>query len=145
MEHLEELWSRFGYWRESLISRNFEGQEGQSVMDSLMASLRKNPPQSIASLAVTAVRDYKDGTTKSKPEGIASKNIHLPSSNVLQFVLEDGSLVTARPSGTEPKIKFYASCRSDNGADYQKADKELAERIKGIDAWVSDRITAAGG
>lgn len=145
MEHLEELWSRFGYWRESLISRNFEGQEGQAVMESLMASLRKNPPESIASISVTAVRDYQNGTTKQKPDDNVTHNIHLPSSNVLQFVLEDGSLVTARPSGTEPKIKFYTSCRSESGDDYRKADEELKKRIMGIDDWVSECITAVGG
>lgn len=145
MDHLKELWSRFGYWQEMLLSRYFEGEKGQAIMSNLMTSLRDDPPTSIASIAITEIRDYREGTTRNIIEGSTVKDIHLPSSNVLQFVLEDGSMVTARPSGTEPKIKFYASCRSENGTDPDAAASELAGVISGIEDWVNSRITDVGG
>jgi phosphoglucomutase len=142
MDHLKELWSRFGYWQEILISRDFEGQEGQKIMNNLMASLRNDPPGSIASIPITQMRDYRDGTTLSLPGGEKEKNIDLPPSDVLQFVMGDGSLVTARPSGTEPKIKFYASCRSSRGDDPDTARAELAGVFGGIEDWVNRRISS---
>lgn len=145
MDHLKELWARFGYWQEMLISRYLEGEKGEAVMVELMKSLRDNPPVSIASKTIIALRDYKDGTTKNPVDGSTELNIHLPSSNVLQFVLEDGSLVTARPSGTEPKIKFYASCRSALGDNPEAAQAELGGVFKGIESWVNERIKAVGG
>lgn len=145
MDHLKELWAKFGFWQELLISRDFAGQKGQAIMSDLMASLRDDPPKSIASIEINEMIDYRDGTTLTLADGKSQQNILLPSSDVLQFVLSDGSLVTARPSGTEPKIKFYASCRSENGSDPKKATAELAEVFSGIDAWVNGRISAVGG
>jgi len=145
MDHLKELWARFGYWEEMLISRNFKGQQGQETMASLMESLRSDPPKDIAGVAVNAVRDYRDGTTRNMDGGESVRDIHLPSSNVLQFVLADGSLVTARPSGTEPKIKFYASCRYADGSDAPAAHQALGRLFSGIEDWVNRRITSVGG
>lgn len=145
MDHLKELWAKFGFWQELLISRDFAGQKGQGIMTDLMASLRDNPPKSIASIEINEMIDYRDGTTLTLADGISRKDILLPPSDVLQFVLSDGSLVTARPSGTEPKIKFYASCRSENGSDPEKASAELAVVFSGIESWVNDRISAVGG
>jgi phosphoglucomutase len=145
MDHLKELWSKFGFWQEMLISRDFEGQKGQLIMSDLMTSLRDDPPKSIASISITEMKDYREGSTLNILDGNIVKDILLPSSNVLQFLLEDGSLITARPSGTEPKIKFYASCRSENGSNPEGATKELAAVFTGIKAWVNERITAVGG
>ena len=145
MDHLRELWAKFGFWKEILISRNFEGQKGQDIMASLMQSLRENPPNEIASVGIDAMRDFRDGTTKTIADGSVVKDIMLPSSDVLQFVLADGSLVTARPSGTEPKVKFYASCRSELGSNPQAAEGELDGLFSGIENWVNDRIKAVGG
>ena len=145
MDHLKELWARFGYWQEMLISRYFEGQKGQEIMSNLMTSLRDEPPASIASIAISAILDYREGTTRNIADGSIDRDIHLPSSNVLQFVLEDGSMVTARPSGTEPKIKFYASCRSEMGDNPDAAESELVGVFKGIEDWVNSRISSVGG
>ena len=145
MDHLRELWARFGYWQELLISRDFKGQEGQAIMDSLMSALRSNPPSSIAGVKVEAMRDFNDGSTLNITTGERVRDILLPSSDVLQYVLEDGSLVTARPSGTEPKIKFYASCRSDKGDEPDAAKSDLAGMFAGIDEWVNGRISSVGG
>lgn len=105
-----------------------------------MQTLRKKPPRSIASIPLITLRDYQDGSSLDSESGIRQKNINLPSSNVLQCVLADGSLVTVRPSGTEPKIKFYASCRSDNGSDIAAARHELKGKISGIEEWINDLI-----
>ena len=145
MDHLKELWARFGYWQEMLISRYFEGQKGQDIMSNLMTSLRDEPPASIASIAISSILDYREGTTRNIADGSIDRDIHLPSSNVLQFVLEDGSMVTARPSGTEPKIKFYASCRSERGEDPDAAESELVGVFNGIEDWVNSRISSVGG
>ncbi|MCK5736295.1 MAG: phospho-sugar mutase, partial [Spirochaetaceae bacterium] len=69
MDHLRELWTRFGFWQEMLISRYFEGQKGEAIMSALMKSLRDNPPESIALKTITAMRDYRDGTTKNLQDG----------------------------------------------------------------------------
>ena len=86
------------------------------------------------------IRDYLDGTTLYLPLGERKKNIDLPSSNVLQFVLEDGSVVSARPSGTEPKIKFYASCTSPVKDSLEEAKREVKEKLevvqRQIDGWI---------
>jgi len=138
MDHLRELWSRFGYWQEILISRNFEGERGQDIMAELMSSLRRDTVREIAAIGVSAVVDYRDGTTTS--HGRKEKNISLPTTDVLQYEMEDGSLITVRPSGTEPKIKFYASCHSDKGDDPESAQAELAGVFEGIEKWVGHRI-----
>ena len=145
MDHLKELWARHGYWQEMLISRDFKGQSGQETMESLMTALREDPPAEIAGVGVLSMRDYRDGTTRNIADKSVQQDIHLPSSNVLQYVLEDGSLVTARPSGTEPKIKFYASCRSDKGTEPEAAAADLADMFEGIDKWVEERISSVGG
>ena len=145
MDHLEELWARFGYYEEILISREFEGQKGQQEMVALMESLRTGPPEQIAGIAVDSLRDFRSGATWNVGTGETSKNLMLPFSDVVQFVLADGSLVTVRPSGTEPKIKFYASCRSDYGDDLPRARTELKTRTAGIESWVNERIASVGG
>ncbi|OQX29960.1 MAG: phosphomannomutase [Spirochaeta sp. LUC14_002_19_P3] len=138
--HLEELWDRFGYYDELLISRDFEGQQGQKIMNGMMESLRSNPPGEIGSIRVETMRDFSTGTSWNAENNKTEKNIDLPSSNVLQFVLSDGSLITARPSGTEPKIKFYASCRSDKGNDIPAARRELQQKFAAIESWINTLI-----
>ena len=142
MDHLAEIWRRFGYYDETLISRDFEGQSGQKSMNLLMKKLRTNPPKSIADIPLNAVRDFKTGETLDTQTEKREKNIHLPSSDVLQFVLADGSLVSARPSGTEPKIKFYASCRSEKGDNLPEAKRELKSKISGIEEWINTTIAS---
>ena len=110
LDHLKDIYSRYGYFEETLVSRTFKGQSGLQKIAGLMSGLRENPPQAIGLSDVAVIRDYKSGVEKYLISG-EQDMIDLPSSNVLQFVLEDGTVVTARPSGTEPKIKFYASCR----------------------------------
>lgn len=132
LDRLKELWKSFGYFEELLISRYFEGQEGKAVMDNLMTSLRENPPGTFGGIDVEQVKDYKTGTTMITG-GEKIRNIDLPSSNVLQFFLADGSKITVRPSGTEPKIKFYASCKTESGIPLKKAKALTGEKLQAIE------------
>ncbi len=133
LDRLKEIWERYGYFEEMLISRYFEGQEGKTVMDTLMNSLRDNPPVTWGGIPVEQVKDYESGTTLLSALGEKKKDITLPSSNVLQFFLADGSKVTVRPSGTEPKIKFYASCRAESGIPLEAARGKTREKLHAIE------------
>lgn len=103
--YLQEIYAEYGYFKESLISVTKKGKDGLEQIQQMMADFRQNPPAELAGSKVVKVIDY------SIPEKTA-----LPKSNVLQFFSEDGCKVTVRPSGTEPKIKFYFSARG-NDAD----------------------------
>jgi phosphoglucomutase len=141
LDHLNDIYKRFGYYEETLISQYFKGQSGLQVMDKLMSDMRSAPPSALGGIKVTAMRDYKDGTTRNIQSGEMDTDIDLPSSNVLQFVLEDGSLVTARPSGTEPKIKFYASICGEAGQELAEARSSVAAKIKAIEADINKMIS----
>jgi len=143
LDHLNEIYGKYGYYEETLISNYFEGQQGAAIMAGLMAQLRANPPESFGSMKVSQIIDYKVGTTKTTLSGTVEKNVDLPPSNVLQFILEEGSLVTVRPSGTEPKIKFYASCCEKPGLELHKAKAGTAAKIKAIEAQVKDLVSRA--
>jgi phosphoglucomutase len=101
-------------------------------MKKLMEKLRNNPPKSFAGIKSVSMLDYLDSTVKSIKEKIEIDKIDLPSSNVLQFILEDGSKLTVRPSGTEPKIKFYISCCDDPTDKLEIAKDEVAGKVAGI-------------
>ena len=107
-EKLIDLYVQYGYYKENLISITKKGMDGQQQIADMMASYRNNPPAAIAGSSVSQLLDYELGTGKNPATGEEWK-INLPKSNVLQFILADGSKISARPSGTEPKIKFYFS------------------------------------
>jgi len=98
LDRMEELYLACGYWQEMGISKYFQGPEGPAIMKGIMDKYRSSPPETLGGIAVSRTRDLEKGA-----DG-------LPPSDVLQFFLEDGTIVSARPSGTEPKIKFYATC-----------------------------------
>lgn len=131
IDHLESLYEKYGFFQESLISRNFKGEAGKKTIETLMNKLRTQPPISFAGQKVTEIKDYIDGSVSvhgKKKEHV----IDLPGSNVVQFVLESG-IVTARPSGTEPKIKFYASCWTAPGTSLNEARAEVGRKIELIE------------
>ncbi|MFP4266914.1 MAG: phospho-sugar mutase [Spirochaetaceae bacterium] len=142
IDRLEEIYETYGYFEEILLSRTFKGQKGKASMDALMKRLRENPPQEVGGIEVRELRDYKEGKAYSSRDGSLLREIKLPASDVMQFVLEDETIVTARPSGTEPKIKFYASCRGGENETLEKARISTAERLaaieKTIDSWISE-------
>ncbi len=94
LEHLDDMYKEYGYFEDRAISQNFPGASGGETMKAMMASMRSNPPSTLGGEKVLKVRDLMCDPS-------------LPKSNVLQFYLESGTIVSARPSGTEPKIKFY--------------------------------------
>ncbi len=134
-QRLKEIFFQFGHYREALVSKEFRGEEGMRQMESLMNRLRTNPPDRIGSSRVAKIKDYLSGIEKNA-EGREIGVISLPRSNVLQFFLEDESILSARPSGTEPKIKFYISCCTPPGRNENEADRELETKIKGIKQFV---------
>lgn len=107
-EGLNNLFEKYGYYREDLVSREFTGKTGQEKMIETMDFLRNSMPSSIGNVKIKKRMDYKLSIEKDLIEG-DEKSINLPKSNVLKFILEDGSWFVVRPSGTEPKMKIYVS------------------------------------
>lgn len=132
LERLHELYKIHGWYREVQISKGFAGEAGVKFMDALMTRLRQTPPKTLGGIAVQTVRDYRDGTTLDTASGKKTKNLKQPSSNVLQFILESGTVVSARPSGTEPKIKFYISSCTKPGLTESQATPLLDNEIAAI-------------
>ncbi len=141
LDRLHELYERHGYFEERQISRGFAGESGREEMGRLMDRLRSSPPRALGGVEVALVKDYGAGTTLDLRAGSSDTDIDLPSSNVLQFVLADESIVTARPSGTEPKIKFYASCCARPGTALAEAKREVGARMRLLEEEI-DRIIA---
>ena len=132
-EKLLELYVQYGCFQEHLISITKKGMDGQKEIAAMMERYRENPPKQLAGKAVKTLLDYDAG----KGRDLASGNvfdINLPQSNVLQFLLEDGSKISARPSGTEPKIKFYFSVNAplERVEDYDEVKKKLTQYIDAI-------------
>jgi phosphoglucomutase len=132
-DKLIDLYVQYGFYKENLISITKKGMNGQKEIADMMETYRKNPPKKINGSAVVQLLDYETRRSKNLQTG-EERDIRLPKSNVLQFILADGSKISARPSGTEPKIKFYFSVHAalSRPEDFEKAEQELNERIKGI-------------
>ncbi len=107
LERLEELYTQFGYFEDRAIAKNFPGASGGEIMKAIMSKLREEGLKTLAGKKVVSIRDVGTNTVYDPAEPSKKTELGLPKSNVLQFFLEDGSIVSARPSGTEPKIKFY--------------------------------------
>jgi len=110
-----------------------KGMSGAEEIAAIMKGFRENPPEEINGSKVTTIKDYQLSIEKDVLNG-KDKRIELPKSNVLQFFLEDGSKISMRPSGTEPKIKFYFSVKGklDQIDEFDQKKKELEDRIKQI-------------
>jgi len=108
---LLDLYLEYGFYKEKLISITKKGKSGAEDIKAMMENYRMNTPISLGGNKVVTLKDYKSGLSKDMLSN-KSEKIELPSSNVLQFFTEDGSIISARPSGTEPKIKFYCSVKA---------------------------------
>jgi phosphoglucomutase len=130
---LVELYVEYGLFREHLISITKKGRDGQAQIAAMMDSFRTQPPKSLGGVNVVGLYDYEKKEAKDLANGQVC-NIDLPKSNVLQFLLEDGSKISARPSGTEPKIKFYFSVQGklDTAENFDAAWKLAGDRIDRI-------------
>lgn len=132
LELLARIHRDFGLYRESLVSMEKEGLEGSKAIAAMMEGFRTAPPRELAGSEVIAIRDYREQLRRDLVTS-STQAIDLPKSNVIQFELADLSLVTARPSGTEPKIKFYFSVVKQVQGDYfaLRADADL--RLKALE------------
>jgi Phosphomannomutase len=134
-EKLIDLYVKYGYYKEHLISITKKGMNGQKEIAEMMERYRNNPPKTINGSPVVQLLDYDLRLGKNLITG-EEWEIKLPKSNVLQFILEDGSKISARPSGTEPKIKFYFSVNTTlkSAADFDNIEVHAAldKRIQGI-------------
>lgn len=132
-EKMIDLYVEYGFFKEHLISITKKGMDGQQQIAAMMESYRNNPPKTINGQKVVMLMDYEKQVKKNLQDGGEWK-IDMPKSNVLQFVLDDMTIISARPSGTEPKIKFYFSVNADlkSAADFEKVNKELDEKIKAV-------------
>ncbi|MDR2798851.1 MAG: phospho-sugar mutase [Treponema sp.] len=133
LDRLDELYQANGYWQELGISKYFQGSEGPAIMQGIMESYRKQAPTVLGGIEVEKVRDIRESVWKYPAQPDRRDPVDLPKSDVLQFYLKDGTVVSARPSGTEPKIKFYASCCTEVGRDGILAAKaEAARKLEAI-------------
>jgi phosphoglucomutase len=132
-EEMQQMYAEYGLYVEDLISLTKKGQRGAEEIKEMMAELRKNPPATLAGSPVVEVRDYDNGKITHLRTGVVAST-GVESSNVLQFITEAGDKISARPSGTEPKIKFYFSVKEPLAsiADYETTHKKAEAKIKSI-------------
>lgn len=126
-EYLQEIYKTYGYYKEHLISIVKKGKKGAEEISEMMIKLRENPLSEIGGSKIVMIEDYQTGEAKDLLKATISK-IDIPTSNVLIYYTEDGSKIAARPSGTEPKIKFYISVNSEIEASLQpKIDRIISD------------------
>jgi phosphoglucomutase len=120
----------FGVYREKLVSLTKKGISGIEEIKKIMLEFRSNPPKNLLGSRITEIRDYKLGISKDMNFGVETI-INLPKSDVLQFFTEDGIKVSVRPSGTEPKIKFYFSMNEplEKLGELHGVEQELNENL----------------
>ena len=128
---LQALYEKYGYFLEKTISVTVQGLEGPAKIKALLDGLRKEVPSNFGGIKVALAQDFAVNQ-QVDAEGIVSE-IGLPTSNVLKYVLEDGSWIAVRPSGTEPKIKFYMGVKA---ATQEEAQEKLAKFQKDLDAYI---------
>jgi phosphoglucomutase len=127
---LLDLYVTYGFYKEKLISITKKGKAGADEIKGMMENYRNNTPDVLGGNKVVMLKDYKNSISKNMVTGFTEK-IDLPSSNVLQFFTEDGSIISARPSGTEPKIKFYCSVKSPltDKSDFKEVEQALDAKL----------------
>lgn len=128
LEQLEAIHREFGQYQERLISITKKGRSGAQEIADMMTNLRENPPKTLAGSPVIIAIDHSNSTQTDLRTGTTTST-ELPASNVLQFITEAGDKVSARPSGTEPKIKFYFSVRATTGESHGQTKAELEAKI----------------
>ena len=130
-DKMVELYEKYGYFKEDLYTITLKGIDGSKQIGEMMDKLRKNPPAEFGDLKVINVRDYATGITKELATGKESPT-GLPESNVLYFDLTNDSWCCARPSGTEPKIKFYMGVKGTSLEDAKARNEKLTEELKAV-------------
>ncbi|WP_339902152.1 phospho-sugar mutase [uncultured Cyclobacterium sp.] len=130
---LAEIYMKYGFYKEALISITKKGKDGAEQIQELMKGFRTNKPTSINGIAVTKIVDVLESVIYDMKSGTEEK-LDLDKSNVIQFYLEDGSKISARPSGTEPKIKYYISVNENlpNREAYRATEASLEAKISAL-------------
>ena len=128
---LQALYEKYGYFLEKTISVTVQGLEGPAKIKALLDGLRKEVPSNFGGIKVALAQDFAVNQ-QVDAQGVVSE-IGLPTSNVLKYILEDGSWIAVRPSGTEPKIKFYMGVKA---ASQEEAEEKLAKFQKDLDAYI---------
>ena len=123
-----DMYDKYGYYKEGLATLTLKGIDGAKLIQKKMADYRENPPKELAGFAVLAVRDYKEGIRKDMATGETAPT-GLPASNVLYYELADHAWCCVRPSGTEPKIKFYFGVKGNSLEDAGEKLKKLKEEM----------------
>jgi len=134
---LMEIFNRYGYYREGLKSLTLKGKDGAEQIKRILESFRQNPLAEIAGKTVTIIEDYLT-SERTLLQSNKKETIDLPKSNVLKYFLEDGSWFCLRPSGTEPKVKFYFAVQADS---LNNSEKALEELINAVMEKVNDILT----
>ena len=132
-EALVELYGKYGFYKEKLIALTKKGKTGADEIKNMLARFRNDPPQTLGDSSVVMIKDYKSQISKDLRTG-EEHPTGLPASNVLQFYTADGSIVSARPSGTEPKIKFYCSVNAPLlvKANFAGVEQQLDDKLDTI-------------
>lgn len=130
---LAEIYMEYGFYKEALISITKKGKDGAEQIQELMKGFRTNKPKSINGIAVSKIVDVQESISYDMKSGTEEK-LELDKSNVIQFYLEDGSKISARPSGTEPKIKYYISVNENlpNRDAYRATEASLEAKISAL-------------
>ena len=130
-DQMINLYKKYGYYKETQYTITLKGMDGAKQIQEIMDKLRKNPPKEFGTLKVKEFRDYKEDVVLNYETG-AKGTTGLPNSNVLYFDLTEDSWCCARPSGTEPKIKFYMGVKGDSLEDSAKKVEALTEAVKAL-------------
>ncbi len=130
---LLDMYVQYGLYKEELVSLTKKGKTGAEEIKSMMEKFRNNTPQTLGGSKVKTLKDYELGVETDLASGEKTK-LDFPKSDVLQFITEDGSIVSARPSGTEPKIKFYCSVNAPlaDKSQFKTVDAQLGDKIKSL-------------
>ena len=123
-----EMYERYGYYKDHVESITLKGIEGLAKIQEIMNTLRADAPKEIGGLKVLAARDYKEDTIQDFVTG-QTRPTGLPKSNVLYYELEDDAWVCVRPSGTEPKVKFYIGVKGTSLADADEKSASLGKQV----------------
>lgn len=127
-DEMLSMYEKYGYYREGLETKTLKGIDGAAQIQEMMSSSRSNPPKELGGFTVLAVRDYKADTRKDMVTGEVTKT-GLPSSNVLYYELSDGAWCCVRPSGTEPKIKYYFGVKGSSLSDAETKQEALKQDL----------------
>ncbi len=134
MDMLKDIYLTYGYSHEVGVSVVRPGKTGADEIKAMMVNFRANPPKSIGGSVVVAIKDYTTLENKDLRTGVITKMVFPDTSNVLQYYTEDGTKVSVRPSGTEPKIKFYIEVngKMDSVADYDRCGREAEAKVEAV-------------